>query len=182
MKIARCVTCRKKVSVSASACPKCGGTYFKKKNRVGVFVLLAVIVVIAIAVASSGNTPPGESEAMPEQDPWLQTSAGMVYNAIAVATREQVYEIVDFLVPLGLGDIVSARDTFADHEDAVYHRLVVYDEAIREHNLANSLTGDMNSVIVLINRATMQVVDVSFRWEDVYLDGEIVNLIPDLMQ
>ena len=158
-----------------------------KKSRKGCVILPIAFVVIAVLVGIlNSNSRQGEEDAYPqqyqEQDPWLQTSAGMVYNAIAAATREQAYEIVDFLVTLGLGDIISARDTFTDHEDAVYHRLVVCDEAIREHNLANSLTGDMNSVIVLISRATMQVVDVSFRWKDVYYDGEIVNLIPDLMR
>jgi len=151
------------------------------------FILVALMLMLP---GCGDGAPPTEREVMQdpnegyqaEQDPWLQTSAGMVYNAIDAATREQAYEIVDFLTPLGLGDIVSAIDTFADHEYAVEHRLVVYDEVIREFNIANSLSGDMNSVIVMIDRTTMQVVDVSFRWEDVYYDGEIVNLIPDLLQ
>lgn len=183
MRMARCVTCRKKVSVSASACPKCGGTYFKKKSNIGVFVFLAVIVVIAIAVASSGNqTPeedgaevfaqePAETEGQDYQP--ILTGAELIYYAVDGMTLEQAHNMVALLYSLGIGEVIRARDATAPNIER-YRFINLHDEIT--YGLADVLGGGgflaMEYIHITIDAETFIILDVDYRHNGLYMDGD----------
>jgi len=187
--MARCGTCRKKVSISASACPKCGGTYFKKKSRVGLFVFLAVVVIIIVAVASSngGNQAteessadviaqePGETQEQ-EYQPIVQadlTGAELIYYVVDGMTLEQASNMVELLASLGVGEIIRARDVTPANIER--HRFInVHDEVT--YGLTDILGGGgflaMEYIHITLDADTFVVLDVDYRHNGLYMDGD----------
>ena len=189
MRMARCGTCRKKVSISASACPKCGGTYFKKKSRVGVFVFLAAIAVIVIAVASNNNSnqtanengvevfvqepeETGGQEYQPVAQPIL-TGAELIYYAVDGMALEQAHSIVELLASLGIGEIIQARDTTLPNIER-YRFINLHDEIT--YSLTEILGGGgfvaLEYIHITLDVNTFAVLDVDYRLNSLYMDGD----------
>ena len=106
------------------------------------------------------------------QRDWEQTSAGMLYVSIEELTVEQAEEMAEFIQSLGLGDFISVQDTFARRDDAETHRLEIHDARTRAFR---------DPVVVLVDRNTLKVIDVSYQMQDIYYDGEIVASLEDFI-
>jgi len=197
--MARCGTCRKKVSISAGACPKCGGTYFKKKSRAGVFVFLAVVIVIIIAVASNNNgnqaanengaevvtQEPEEAEEQEYQPivPPTLTGAELIQYAVDGMTLEQAHAIVELLTSLGIGEIIQARDTTLPNIER-YRFINLHDEIT--YGLTEILGGGgfaaLEYIHITLDVNTFAVLDVDYRLNSLYMDGDFRMTLQEAIQ
>jgi len=194
MKYVKCVSCGKKVSVSAASCPKCGGTSFKKKKNGCLKVILAalsVILVIAIiqtAIIESNMTDEERQARAEQREADAVEAARSVLNRTLDLTSEQENRMIEVFSSVGIGVITVVdqgghavseslglmQNVGADYNDDEW------DDFIRKHTMYSLQDAEIRDfsnerIVIWIRDEDKTIVHMFFNGRLIMEYGEIVS-------